>query len=937
MGIGVCMQRSSAGRWARGSIASGLLTLLLVVGSGCGGGSPEDLLAKGKADLAKGDHKSAVIHLKSALQASPGQLEARCLLGKALLGAEEAGPAVIELSKCLADNPKPETVLPDLARAMLLKGDARLLTAQHGKTSLSDKSAQADFKASMAAAWMLLGESTNAETALKAALDAVPDHAAALLLRARTLLIAGELDAGEKVIDGVLGRDPKNYEAWHLKGQALVFARKDGPGAVAAFQKALTLRKDFLPSHAAIIGVRLDANDLPGAKAQADELRKLLPQHPQTVFIDAYLAAADKNFALAKERIQTVLRVLPAHTSVLQLAGAIEGEMGSFVLAETFYAKALQLDPALSNARRNVARAQTKLGRSLKAWETLLPLVGPDSKDAEALAMAGEAALVLGDASKAELMYSRAAKLQPDNAQTRTALAMTRLARGDATEAFATLRSLSAQSNDTYADLALVSAHLKRADFDAALLASEAVARKQPKGTLGQELRGRVLTAKGDYAGARAAYEAVLVSNPKSAQAVISLSELDVREKKLQDAQARLERATQQQPENAVFFLLLAQLREQAGAPIDELRKIIGAAIKAAPLDAGARVQLIDSNLRAKQFKEALAAAQAAEAAIPNDYKILDAQGRTQALAGDSQQAISTFRRLANGEANLVGPHLRLATLYRDGGNVDAAVASLRRAIELDPSQGQARADLVNLLVSNKRQAQAIQIARELQQRSPGLETGYLLESATLLRLKDPAGATAALRNGFAKATDKAEVVRQLYRQLQLGGRGAEADAMAAEWIKRQPNDAAMHYEIGGTALGRQQLDLAEHHLKLAVSLNGSHPIALNNLAWVLSTRGKPGALPLIRRAVDIQPNQPALLDTLAMVLSAEKQFPEALQVQKKAIELAPGEMGMRLNLAKIALQAGEKAIAKSELDRLAALGSKFPAQDQVAKLQKQL
>ncbi len=931
------MQASFAMGPTRGLLGALLLASLACYMVACGGDSPEALLAKGKAAIGKGDNRTASIHLKSVLQGDPAQLEARCLLGKALLGLEESGAAVIELTKCLAESSKPDAVLPDLARALLLKGDAQLLVVQHGKVNLADRAAQADLKAATAAAWMVLGETVNAEAALKAALEAVPEHPPALLMRSRFLLVANDFDGGEKIVDAVLQRDNKNLEAWYTKGQIQAYARKNSSAAVDAFQKALALRKDFLPAHAGIVGVRLEANDLPGAKVQADELRKLLPNHPQTVFIDAYLAAADKNFPLAREKIQAVLKVLPTQTAVLQLAGAIEGEMGSFVVAENYYAKALQLDPTLSNARRSVARAQMKLGKAPKAWETLLPLIGPDSKDVDALAMAGGAALALGDAAKAEVMYARAAKLQPKDAQTRTALAMTRLARGDTSEAFASLKSLSAESDDTYADLALVSAHLKRADFDAALLATDAVARKQPKSSLATELRGRVLAAKGDIAGARAAYEAVLTSDPKSSQAVVALAEIDVRERKLDAAQARLDRATQQQPDNAVFQLMLAQIRERAGAPIEEVRKIIGAAIKASPLDAGARVQLIDSNLRAKQFKEALAAAQAADAAIPNDYQILDAQGRTQALAGDSQQAISTFRRLANTDSNQVGPHLRLATLYRDGGNVDAAVASLRRAIELDPTHAQARTDLIGLLFANKRQAQAVQISRELQQRFPALDTGYLLESATLVRTKDLTGAIAVLRSGYAKSNDKAELARQLYRQLQAAGRGSEADALGMDWIKRQPNDAGMQFEIGAAALGRQQLGVAETHLRLAVALNGSHPIALNNLAWVLAAQGKTGALPFVRRAVELLPNQPPILDTLAMVLANEKQLPEALQVQKQAVSLAPGDLGLRLNLSKILIQAGDKAAAKVELDKLAALGAKFPLQDQVVKLQKQL
>ena len=47
--------------------------------------------------------------------------------------------------------------------------------------------------------------------------------------------------------------------------------------------------------------------------------------------------------------------------------------------------------------------------------------------------------------------------------------------------------------------------------------------------------------------------------------------------------------------------------------------------------------------------------------------------------------------------------------------------------------------------------------------------------------------------------------------------------------------------------------------------------------------------------------------------------------------------MTLRLNLARIALQAGDKTLAKGELDRLAAAGLKPPLSDELGRLQKAL
>jgi putative PEP-CTERM system TPR-repeat lipoprotein len=901
--------------------------------SGCTGDTPESLQAKAQSALQAGNTRAAILHLKTVLQAQPDAAEPRFQLGAALLADGDPGGAQIELSRALDQGYPRDKALPLLARALLLSGQGKRLTSLYSTVDLEDKAAQAALKSYVAAAWGEQGDRAKTEAAVQAALAAQPEHPQALVLRARMIAGTGEFDNALKIVDQVLAREPGRFDAWVLKGELLAYSKNDIPAAEAAFRKALEFEKAYLPAHSALVSSRLRASDLPGARKQADALRALLPNHPQTVFIDAYVAALDKQYPRARELVQQVLRVLPDHTSVLQLAGTVEAELGALVHAESLFGKALRLDPTLDNARRNLAQAQLRLGKPRAAHDTLKPLLAASSTDGGALAIAGEAALAAGDPAAAEVYFGRAAQADPSNPRTRTALVMTRLARGETAESFSSLKAISAQSNDTYADLALVSAHLKRGEYDAALAAVDVVARKLPEGATAPDLRGRVLATKGDLAGARAAFEQALARDPASVATHLSLNEIDFREKRPEQALARLDKALTSQPGNSALLTARAHVLERSAAPVEEVKTALAAAVQAAPADVGARVAQVDALLRAKQYKEALIAAQAADAAIPGDLGILDALGRAQALAGDTQQAIGTFRRITNIEPGLPQPHLRLAAMHRDQGNTSAAIASLRRAVELDPDQVQARSDLIDLLVRNKQAKQAVDIAREMQTRSPQSPSGYLLEGATQMRLNDPAAAAAVYRKGMAAARDQGEIARLLFRALIITKREPEALRHAESWLQRAPDDAAMHYEVGTTEIDRGNLESAEKHLRRAAALRDDHPMVLNNLAWVLATRGKPGALPLARRAVELRPNDANLLDTLATVLAAERQFGEAIAVQKRAIEVAPGEPALRLHLAQIALQANDKALARSELDRLSGLGTKFPGHAEVARL----
>jgi predicted Zn-dependent protease len=99
----------------------------------------------------------------------------------------------------------------------------------------------------------------------------------------------------------------------------------------------------------------------------------------------------------------------------------------------------------------------------------------------------------------------------------------------------------------------------------------------------------------------------------------------------------------------------------------------------------------------------------------------------------------------------------------------------------------------------------------------------------------------------------------------------------------------------------------------------------------------KEGAIALAEKANALAPNQPAFLDTLAVLWSEKGDYSKALEIQTKAVALQPQNALFKLNLAKIHLKGGKKDLAKKELDELVKLGDKFAGQAEVGGLLKGL
>ena len=913
--------------------AVALATAVLL--AACGGPSEADLLASARTFVDKQDHRAAVIQLKSLLQKNGQLAEARYLLGRSLLEQGDVAAAALELRKAADLKFDPAKVSPLLAKALLAQGDNGAVTGQFANVKLPDANAQADLSVAVATAHLAQRQDDQAEAAIAEALQAAPQHIPARLLRARMLADKQQIDQAKALVEQVLANDANAGDAWMLKGELALNIDKDRKAAIESFRKAVTAKPTLLAAHVAIVTTLFLEGDSAAATTQVAEMKKHYPNHPRTKFFEAELAFNAKDYKAARDHIRPVVQALPNNALALQLAGAAEFRLGGLAQAETYLAKALQLSPDLPIAQRMLAQVYLRTGQPQKALTTIDPVLtrnpGPG-----ALQLAAEAHLQLGDAKKAEQLYERASKLKPDDPRIRTALALSQFGKGNTDSAINELESIAGTDSGALADLALVSAHLRKQEVDKALKAIDALEKKQPDKPLAPMLRGRVLVLKKDIDGARAQFQKALSIDKVYFPAVAGLAALDLASNKPTEARKHFDDLIKADPDNIPAKQALAALLTRTGHTGDEVAKLLAEAVKKNPNDVRAQLMLINFHLERREAKQAIEAARTASQTLVDHPDILMAQGRAYLAANDMQQAVTTFNRLAVTQPKSPQPHLGLADANLALKDRPSAVRNLKRALELEPRLVQARRGLVAIALAERQPTEALDLARAVQKDLPTEAVGHVLEGDVETYRKNLKAALAAYQQGLRKANPQ-EASTRTHNTLVALGQTAEAEQFAQRWINDHPQDAVFPFYLADRALAARDYATAETRYRKVVELQPNNALALNNVAWLMVQQSKPGAVAFAEKANQLLPGRPPLMDTLASALAAEKQVPRALELQKQAVERSPEDGSLRMNLAKLYLLSEQKGMARSELEKIERLGRKYPNQDEVSKLLKTL
>jgi tetratricopeptide (TPR) repeat protein len=282
------------------------------------------------------------------------------------------------------------------------------------------------------------------------------------------------------------------------------------------------------------------------------------------------------------------------------------------------------------------------------------------------------------------------------------------------------------------------------------------------------------------------------------------------------------------------------------------------------------------------------------------------------ALMQQGKDALAALRRAAELLPADAEAHRNLGAGLHDRGQLQEALSSLQRSLEIEPHL-QVLLAVGNTLCALGRPGESVPLYERALHSNPRLFEAQNNLGNALQELGECARAVSCYRLAVAINPDDAEIHCNLSNALRRLGQLHEAIACSQRAIELAPGLSLAHNNLGLAlaALGRGEAAVAS--FRRAVELNPRSVEALNSLANVLGELGKPEeALPLLRTAAGLSPQRADVHYYQGNTLHALGQVAESVVCFRRALALQPDYPLAHLALATALRLEGRPAEAES-------------------------
>ena len=410
-------------------------------------------------------------------------------------------------------------------------------------------------------------------------------------------------------------------------------------------------------------------------------------------------------------------------------------------------------------------------------------------------------------------------------------------------------------------------ARFRAHDYEGAVVALKSELQREPGSLPALLLLGKVLLAVGDGAGAEDALSRARRRGADDSLVVEPLARALLAQRAYRRLLDELDPVGQPESLQAVVLALQGEALLALDEP-EQARQHLQRAVEIAPASAAPRIGL-------------------ARLALASGHPEIALEHGARALAVEPDST----------EAWFVDADAR-----RLDGDLAGAADSYGRVLDLNPRHERARIARAATLVDLGRTAEALRDIETVQARNPEQPQAAYLQALILSREGRLDDADAILSKTAAAIED--------------------VDARALR------GSAPMLLLAGAVANARGNAEQASRHLQRFLALEPGHALARRMLGAILVRQGE------ARRAIDVlqpalaqAPSDPQLHATLGVAYRMIGQAERSVDALSEAVRLAPQREGLRVELARTRIAAGQTLTAARELEALAAPGGEHAAE----------
>jgi tetratricopeptide (TPR) repeat protein len=378
-----------------------------------------------------------------------------------------------------------------------------------------------------------------------------------------------------------------------------------------------------------------------------------------------------------------------------------------------------------------------------------------------------------------------------------------------------------------------------------------------------------------------------------------------------------------------VFELHAAMINDQAGRAAEAARLY-----RQAVIDHGAL------NLRLGSIVASWQARGGHEAEARTTIRAMTETSPDLSIAEPALQLAAAQVQDATAVDGIAEAYLALAATLQRGEAADFSLLLLRLALDLKPNFTSARLLAADVQATAGQLDGAVATLAAVHPDDPLIAVVRLRQARLQERLGNSAEARRILEKLAADYPQRPEPLAQLAEMQNSEGHFADATGTFGRAIARvaQPgrNDWVLYYEQGTSYDRAHDWPRAEADFLHALTLSPDQPVVLNYLgyAWAEQGRNLPRAREMIERAVELRPNDGAIIDSLGWVLLLQGDREGAIRWLERAVELTPEDPTANDHLGDAYAAAGRSREAQIQWRRALILN---PEPQDAAKLQAKL